>query len=359
MAFRTPAASLGGTDPRRWAFAVVRSPPNRPISADIHSTPVILDKQRKGFASMVMMTPFRLNRLGKWLGAIVAASALSVAGPASASDRWEEAGSGAVAILPPAMEASTITGGSLVCAQKRWSLRLRVDERVPGTHGAIAKVTIDGESFPLTAEHTGGAVTLPVTREMLDGLKAGGRLVIDFGPEESDAGATFALRSSRAVIEAIAPRCSEVDMAGYDRITLSDTDPAVETAEPLLAEELKLFRAATSSKPQISATRLDRGAGRELIFSNLCGSSWYYGRTGCSLFGFVRTSPTAEWAQVYNTEGMSLYIDPNASKDGWPDLVTLEPDGYEPAHWQWNGSAYAPVDPKFAADELRGSTDTR
>ena len=49
------------------------------------------------------------------------------AGAADASDRWEEAGSGAVAILPPPQKAKGITSASLFCAEQRWSFFFRAE----------------------------------------------------------------------------------------------------------------------------------------------------------------------------------------------------------------------------------------
>ena len=45
--------------------------------------------------------------------------------PALAADRWEEAGSGAVAILPLPKPATAITGGSFYCSEQRWAFLLR------------------------------------------------------------------------------------------------------------------------------------------------------------------------------------------------------------------------------------------
>ena len=47
------------------------------------------------------------------------------------------------------------------------------------------------------------------------------------------------------MIEAIAPRCSQVDMTGYDSVALSDSDAGGRDGRtPLLAEETELFRDA-------------------------------------------------------------------------------------------------------------------
>ena len=284
------------------------------------------------------------------IGAFVALSSISIA--ALAADRWEEAGSGAVAILPVPVKATAITGGSLVCAEQRWSLRLRTVDLVASPGSVPAKLTVDEESFPVMAEQQPGLITVPIDYEMIEGLKSGSGLVISLGSGQGSPAATFALGNSRKVLEAIAPRCSQVDMSAFEQVSLSETDPAVERARPLLNEETKLFREATSATPKLAAAHLDRGLGREMLFATLCGSSWYYGRTGCSLFGYVRPTPADEWQAAYNSEGMGLYIDPAASNGGWPDLVTLErTGGVEPIRWKWNGSQYELRNPMVAGDE--------
>ena len=295
--------------------------------------------------------PYRLAGLPCVLAGVLLAASLGMSASALAADRWEEAGSGAVAILPVPVKATAITGGSLVCAEQRWSLRLRTDGTAsPGP--VSAKLTVDEESFPVVAEQEPGIITVPIDYEMVDGMKSGASLVISLGSRQGAPAATFALRDSRKVLEAIAPRCSQVDMSAFEQVSLSETDPAVERARPLLAEETKLFRDATSATPKLAVAHLDRGAGREMLFATLCGSSWYYGRTGCSLFGYVRPTPADEWREAYNSEGMGLFIDPGTSNGGWPDLVTLEHNGgVEPIHWKWNGSQYELRNPLVAGDE--------
>ncbi|MFI0842712.1 hypothetical protein [Mesorhizobium sp. IMUNJ 23232] len=295
--------------------------------------------------------PDRLASSRGPLAGVLLAASLGISAPALASDRWEEAGSGAVAILPVPVKATAITGGSLVCAEQRWSFRLRTDDRVASSGFVQAKLTVDEESFPVMAEQRPGLITVPIDFAMIEGLKSGAGLAISFGSGPDSPAATFALRDSRKVLEAVAPRCSQVDMSAFEQVSLSETDPAVERARPLLAEETKLFREATSATPKLAATHLDRGGGREMLFATLCGSSWYYGRTGCSLFGYIRPTPADEWRQAYNSEGMGLYIDPKISNGGWPDLVTLERGGVVQIHWKWNGSQYELRDPMVAGDE--------
>ena len=304
---------------------------------------------------MTIAKPVRPDRLAALRGrpaGILLFALLCMSAPALAADRWEEAGSGAVAILPVPVKANSITGGSLVCAEQRWSLRLRTEERAASPGPVQAKLTVDEEAFPVMAEQKPGLITVPIDYAMIEGLKSGTGLAISLGSEQGALAATFALRDSRKVLEAIAPRCSQVDMSAYEQVSLSETDPAVERARPLLNEETKLFREATSVTPKLAASHLDRGEGREMLFATLCGSSWYYGRTGCSLFGYVRPTPADEWQQAYNSEGMGLFIDPKTSNGGWPDLVTLERSGgVEPIRWKWNGSQYELRDPMVAGEE--------
>jgi hypothetical protein len=296
--------------------------------------------------------PESRKRLNGLLAGLLLTVSLGLPAPAFASNRWEQAGSGAVAILPIPVKATSITGGSLVCAEQRWTLRLRTGMDAVPVGSVPAKLTIDGESFPVTAARQPGLVTIPIDYQMIDQMKSGSGLSVSTGGEDGAPAADFTLRDSRKVLEAITPRCSQVDMSAFEQVSLSETDPAVERARPLLAEETKLFREATTATPKLAAAHLDRGEGREMLFATLCGSSWYYGRTGCTLVGYLRPTAADEWRQAYSSEGMDLYIDPIASNGGWPDLITLDRvDGIEPIRWMWNGSSYELRDPMVAGDE--------
>lgn len=291
-------------------------------------------------------------------GAGLLAALAGTAGSAWASDRWEEAGSGAVAILPVPIRASGIHGGSLACAEQRWSLRLRTEKRSGAFGTATVELAIDGRNQAAEAEQNMTLVDIPVDRDTLDRLKRGTSLVARLGSGKEAPSAVFSLRNSRNTIDAVAPRCSPVNMEGFDHVALIEASSDAVAAEPLLADEIRLFRQATSSTPRILAARIDRGAGRELLFASLCGSSWYYGRSGCTLFGYARPSATADWKEVYHSEGMGLYVDQKGERGGWPDLATLQVDGTEPIRWRWDGSRYELRSSDFAADELKGSIVT-
>lgn len=271
--------------------------------------------------------------------------------PAQAADRWEEAGSGAVAILPAPSKAVSILSGSLVCTEQSWSFRLRTQQRPALPATAMATIVIGDEIYTETVTQTDTTITLPVAVEMLDAMKTGSRLGFSLGRDKALPRALFSLRNSQKVIEAVAPRCSQIDMTAFEKIELSGTDAAVATAQSLLEDDIRQFTAATTATPTLTAHQVDREAGKSLLFSTLCGSKWYYGRSGCTLIGFARDSAAAEWKQVYDSEGMLVYLDPKTSNVGWPNVVTLQMAGATaPLHWIFTGSAYELRDAVMAAD---------
>ncbi len=286
-----------------------------------------------------------------FFGMATAATLLLAEEAAAVENRWQEAALGAVAILPPPILSESITGGSLACAEQRWSFRLRFDAAASATiWKEEVTVDIDGVNFAVKADLSPGAAEIAVPFEMIELLKAGSRLSFTIGTAPA---AVFSLKGSRTAIDAATPRCSEVDMSAYQRVTFSQTDRAVGAATKLMAKEARLFRQATGRQPVTAAAALDVAPDAELLFASLCGSTSYYGQSGCTMSGFVRHGAAVDWREVYNSEGMALYIDPNASNGGWPNLVTLETiNGFEPMHWAWNGSNYELRDPQVAVDEI-------
>lgn len=276
-----------------------------------------------------------------WHSAILA-SALSLASlEAFASEQWEAAASGAVAILPVPDKAKGIEGGSLYCAEQRWSFLFRPYTKPAPTARIPGKITIGGEPFPVLAVETNGLLAASVPFEILEPLKSAARMGVAIGDGEAAMSVVFPLQGSRAVIDAVAARCSPVDMSAYQPIALTETDPAVAEAERLLADEAKLFRAATGLQPRYAAKLMDLPDGKALLFASICGSNSYYGQSGCSLAGFARSGAGQEWTAVYNTEGVQLYADPATANAGFPGIVTLPRSGEaEPSHWIWNGTTY-------------------
>jgi hypothetical protein len=276
-------------------------------------------------------------------GLLVATGIALSVGSAQASDRWVEAGDGAVAILPLPQKASGITGGSLFCAEQRWSFFFRTEPgAVPAGWKSPAKVTVGGRAFEGMAEEVRESLGIAVTSDILGPLKDASRMGFTAGTVS----ANFSLIGSSAVIEAIAPRCSQVDMSAYSPVELSETSPDIETAKILLSDEARLFRAATGKRPAYAAAVIEPGGANRLLFASLCGSTSYYGQSGCTLTGYAAEGPGGEWQLVYSTEGLLLYTDPKASNGDRPNLVTLPlRGGIEPDHWIWNGTEYEIVDP--------------
>jgi hypothetical protein len=280
--------------------------------------------------------------------AIVAAAALLASElPAVSADRWQEAGSGAVAILPTPKPATVILGGSLYCYQQSWAFLFRLAPDSGLLPGSIVKAKLaaaDDNAFALDAEISEEAAKVSVPRSILVSLKEGGALKVELGTGKGAPKTTFGLRDSKSVIEAIEPRCSQVDMSSYKSVSLSQTDAAVAQATKLLADEIKLFRNFTFIDPVVSTVVLDLADGKRLMFASLCGSKSYFGSSGCSLTGYAAHGAGSTWTKVYETEGVLLYLDPGQSAEGWPNLVTLPVvGGTQPTHWGWNGEAYAVI----------------
>lgn len=292
---------------------------------------------------------------------IVAALAFSFlsTSPGRAGDGFQEAARGAVAILPQPLKSTVITGGSVSCTEQRWTLRLRAERGDPAASwGSDATLAIDGETSAATAEQSWHDITIPLASETLDLIKEGSRLQVAIDGGEP-ASATFSLKGSRAVLDSVAPRCSAIDMSGYEAVTLAPGGPGADSAQLLLADEMALFRQDTGKDARIASATMELGGGKRLLFASLCAVTNYYGETGCKLVGYGAEA-AREWQPVYESEGMLLYRDPNGSRDGWPNLATVPMvNGSEALSWSWDGQAYALQDPAVAdgtALELRGSS---
>ena len=115
---------------------------------------------------------------------IVAACALlAAAQPALSADRWEEAGSGAVAILPAPKPATGIEGGSFYCSQQSWAFLFRLTPEAGLVAGNIekAKLAVIDQLFDLDAQISKQAAKVSVPREILLALKEGTSLEIEIG----------------------------------------------------------------------------------------------------------------------------------------------------------------------------------
>lgn len=273
------------------------------------------------------------------LASLLLAGATDVAG---AADQWQEAGSGAVALLPKPDSAKGISSATLYCIEQRWSFLFRVDGEPREAGGSLPTVmTIGDDRFQLEAVARKGALDVEVSFDALQPLRAAARMGVVIGEGSGRLQATFSLRGSRDTIDAIAPRCSQVDMSAYERVVLSPTDAAAPLAATLLGEEAQLFRAWAGTDAQLAAATVELAGGKALLFASLCGSTSYYGLSGCTVAGFARAAAGAEWALAYNTEGALIHLDRTAANGGFPNVVSLPMVGSTtPSHWVWTGAAY-------------------
>ena len=90
-----------------------------------------------------------------------------------------------------------------------------------------AKLSVGSDNLELDAEISPGSREGRRSREILLQLKEATKLVVEIGTGEDAPKATFNLRSSKLVIEAIAPRCSQIDMSAFEACRCRETDPAV------------------------------------------------------------------------------------------------------------------------------------
>lgn len=258
-----------------------------------------------------------------------------------AADRWQEAGSGAVALLPKPQAAKGIAGATLYCIEQRWSFLFRLDGGISASGTLPTIMTIGDDRFQIEAVARRGAMDVEVSFDVLQPLRAAARMGVVIGEGSGRWQANFSLRGSRDTIDAIAPRCSQVDMSAYERILLSPTDAAVPVAATLLGEEAGLFRAWAGTDAQLAAGTVELADGKALLFASLCGSTSYYGLSGCTVAGFARPAAGAEWMLAYNTEGAQIHLDRTTANAGFPNVVSLPMVGSTtPSHWVWTGDAY-------------------
>lgn len=279
---------------------------------------------------------------------LLAASAAVTAGTAraQASDRWSAGESGAVATLPAATGDSGVEQATLACTAQRWTLTLSLAALGGGEAGAGAVLRIDRRTFDTTAALDGGTVAIAMPSEAIRPLKDGLRLAVEIdGLVGGMLGeVAFSLRGSRVAIDAVEERCSLRDMTGYTPVTLTPYSSYMNLARELRAGDIEAFTAATSARPELTVAMSEFDEGRRILFTRLCGSSWYYGASGCNITGFA---PEGEgWRIAYDTENVHLFLDPRSRTDGWPDLATLPVRGRGEARlWRWDGKAYALVGP--------------
>ena len=253
-----------------------------------------------------------------------------------AGDRWEEAGSGAVAILPVPLKAIAITGGSLSCAEQRWSFRLRVETTSASSPRQEANlvVAIDGADFPAKAK--------PESR-CCDGRRSVRNARLSEGGQQ--ALLRIRQRACRGVFAEGVARCASTRSRRVAArwtcrpMNASRFPKRIRPLEPrqsLWPKKRRCFARRPASSRSSRRLRSRSRRTRKWCLPRFAGSTAITAQSGCTLSGFARQGAGRDWREVYNSEGMALYLDPKTSADGWPDLVTLaEGGGAEPSHWMW------------------------
>jgi hypothetical protein len=262
--------------------------------------------------------------------------------PVAAQERWAQEKEQAIAALPSPQGTSAVAGGSMICAEQRWSFQLDLGGEAKATGGAMT-LFVDGNEFATESEAAPGRIEITVPFEALEPLKRGLRLTFSFGEEDAAAlGAPdFSLIGSRAAMTAMEDVCSRPDMSAYRPITFTPFSSYLGLAKQLRETDIDQFRLATSSEPELTAAMAEFGDGRRVLFTRLCGSSWYFGRSGCNVTGFAPDSGDREWRIAYDTEGVLIYIDHENDEFGWPDLITLPARaGGIASTWRWQGASY-------------------
>ncbi len=291
---------------------------------------------------------------------LLLAAAVGMATPSHAQSAWIAAEDQAYAILPDPEPGTAVTGGVMLCSEQVWTLSLATEPGavIEGADGA-AKLTARGQPFSVSSATGNGSVDLTIPYDALEPMKAGIRLQIDFEGESRPV--RFGLAGSRRALTTVGENCTPRQLPTENMVELSAASPYLELGRQLRANDIKDFVVSTNQLPDLRVALLDFEDGRQLFFTEICGSSWYYGVSGCNVAGFARTGGEAAesaeidtdgWDAVFESEGTHLYIEPGKLNDGWPDLIAipLKP-GFPDKLWTWTGQRYS-VDGTIQA-ELR------
>ena len=292
----------------------------------------------------------------------IALAAAVLAAPQAAAqnaDRWAADETQARAVLPAPRGETRVTGAALSCAAQRWRLDVETAGGTAPGDGAAA-LEVDARAFALRPARDAGGLAFAVPRAAIEPLKDGLRLRLSFSGDLQAAlgDAAFSLRGSKLAISAAQERCTLRDMSAYTPVTFTPYSSYMNLGRELRRDDIAAFRLSTASEPQLAVAMAEFDGGRRVLFTRLCGSSWYYGASGCNITGFAPRPDGGEgWNTVYDTESVHLYIDAGAATDGWPDLVTLPVRGVGAGLiWRWDGKGYAlkgelPEEPDEEPDE--------
>lgn len=274
---------------------------------------------------------------------------------AQPADRWAADEAVASTALPAPAAGGEIASATLSCAEQRWSLQLDFGAAAAPEAGA-ATMAIGSRAFDLETRLNGSVLTAKVPRQAIGPLQNGLRLEIRFaeGQGEPPASLAFSLRGSKIAISSAQERCSLRDMSAYQPVTFTLYSSYINLARELRSADIDAFAQATASQPKLDVAMVELDEGRRVLFTRLCGSSWYYGLSGCNITGFAPEPAGGDeggegdagkepaWRTVYDTENVLVHLDPKSLSHGWPDVVTLPARAQGTGLvWRWNGKSYA------------------
>lgn len=294
----------------------------------------------------------------------VFAALLLAAEPAAAQTVWTAPEGQSYAMLPAPQKGTPVTGGVMLCDQQVWTLSLATE---PGAEIADADGTATlialGQRFTVQSSRGNSSIDLIVPYDALEPMKASSRLQIELGGDNEPI--RFALTGSRRAITAVEQNCSARQLPTENLIELEAASVYLELGRRLRADDIRDFIISTNQLAELEVAMIEIEGNRRLFFVEICGSSWYYGVSGCNIAGFAHFSAGGSnpseidlegWEPVFESEGVHVYREPGQSNDGWPNLVTipLKP-GFPDKLWTWTGQRYA-VEGTIQA-ELRTAQD--
>lgn len=289
---------------------------------------------------------------------------LLAAEPAAAQTVWTAPEGQSYAMLPAPQQGTAVTGGVMLCDQQVWTLSLATE---PGAEIADADGTATlialGQRFTVQSSRGNSSIDLIVPYDALEPMKASSRLQIELGGDNEPI--RFALTGSRRAITAVEQNCSARQLPTENLIELEAASVYLELGRRLRADDIRDFIISTNQLAELEVAMIEIEGNRRLFFVEICGSSWYYGVSGCNIAGFAHFSAAGSnpseidlegWEPVFESEGVHVYREPGQSSDGWPNLVTipLKP-GFPDKLWTWTGQRYA-VEGTIQA-ELRTAQD--
>lgn len=274
---------------------------------------------------------------------------------AIAQTAWTVVEGEARAVLPKPERGSPFTGGTLACSGQVWTMTLatEIGAFVSGASGT-AVLSVPRGDFPAKSVAVPAGVEITVPHGALELLMASNRLTIRF--EGGDSETRMPLAGSRRAITAVDAVCTPREMPLFNSVALTPFSSYLELARKLRQDDIRDFIDSTADIPTLKAGIVEiDGPERRLLFAELCGSTWYYGVSGCGLTGYAPVlgadpEKPEGWRLAYESEGVFLYVDPKTSVGGWPVLVSLpKRAGDEETRWVWTGEAYAISGTEIAA----------